>query len=124
MKNIVLLFITLFTSISIHSQEIVSKTADDLLVEKLYLKNKKEVINYSKKQFDDVFMEFHIKKANNSLLLTQEEYYNYTTKIAAYSDRLAMLYPKEKEVAEENKKMWLSLRYKDYLESKKNVKKQ
>ncbi len=124
MKNIVLLFVTLFTSISIHSQEIVSKTADDLLVEKLYLQNKKEVINYSKKQFDDVFMEFHIKKGNNTILLTQEEYYNYTTKIAAYSDRLAMLYPKEKEVAEENKKMWLSLRYKDYLESKKNVKKQ
>jgi hypothetical protein len=47
--------------------------------------------------------------------LSKEEFYNYTIKIAAFSDRLAKLYPKEKEVAEASKKKWFMESYEDYL---------
>ena len=61
--------------------------------------------------FEKLFFEFNDKKFDPNILLTKEEFYTYTVKIAAFSDRLAALYPKEKEVAAESKKKWLSESY-------------
>ncbi|WP_125723178.1 hypothetical protein [Flavobacterium ustbae] len=75
------------------------------------------------KEFDTLFFEFFTKKNNPDILLTKTEYYNYTVQIAAFSDRLARLYPDQKEVASQNKEQWLSESYEDYLEYKASQKK-
>lgn len=93
-------------------------SADDILKERIYNENKKSVMNYSMKDFDTLFFEFTNKKGSKTELLTKEEFYTYTIKIATFSDRLGILYPKEKEVAETNKKKWFSESYEDYLLSK------
>lgn len=100
-----------------------ANSADALLKEQIYNANKKIVINYSMKDFDTLFFEFSDKKSDPNILLTKEEFYNYTIKIAAFSDRLAKLYPKEKEVAEASKKKWFAEKYEDYLLSKASQKK-
>ncbi len=93
----------------------------DVEKEALYLKFTKEVKNYSMKQFEELFFEYQ-KQSFSSEILTKEQFYNYTIKIAAFSERLAGLYPKEKETAMQNKKDWLSKSYGDYLQSKKKSK--
>lgn len=90
--------------------------------ELLYSKFSKEVKNYSLKQFEKLFFEFQQKSFSNQIL-TKDEFYDYTIKIAAFSERYAGLYPKEKEAAEQNKQMWLSKTYSDYLQSKQSNKK-
>lgn len=75
------------------------------------------------KDFEKLFFEFSNKKFDANILLTKEEFYAYTIKIAAFSDRLAALYPNEKEVAEASKKKWWSESYEDYLLSKQIQKK-
>ncbi|TDD94582.1 hypothetical protein [Flavobacterium cellulosilyticum] len=80
-------------------------------------------MNYSMKEFETLFFEFLSKKTNDSLVLTKEEFYTYTVKMAIYSDRLATLYPKEKEVAQASKKKWMSESYEDCLLSKQIQKK-
>jgi len=50
--------------------------------------------------------------------LTKEEYYTYTVKIAAYSEKLGLLYKDQKEEAQRTKKKWLAKSYDDYLRSK------
>lgn len=96
---------------------------DAAIKDSLYNANKRKVLNYSLKEFDALFLEFFEKKRNPDLILSKEEFYDYTVKIALFSDRLAKLYPKEKEVAAENKKKWLSETYQDYLISKPSTKK-
>ena len=51
-------------------------------------------------------------------MLSKEEFYNYTVQIAAFSDRLAALYPNRKAEADESKKLWMAKTYDDYLKSK------
>lgn len=75
------------------------------------------------KEFDRLFFEFSDKKSNPNLVLTKEEFYKYTIQIAIFSDRLAALYPDQKEVAAENKKKWFAENYEDYLLSKASPKK-
>ncbi|MBZ4036323.1 hypothetical protein K6T82_16235 [Flavobacterium sp. 17A] len=75
------------------------------------------------KEFDALFFDFFSKKNNPDILLTKIEFYNYTVQIATFSDRLAHLYPEQKEVAAQNKENWLSESYEDYLESKASQKK-
>tara|TARA_R110002124_G_scaffold245201_1_gene410326 strand:+ start:173 stop:514 length:342 start_codon:yes stop_codon:yes gene_type:complete len=99
------------------------QSADDALKEQIYNANKKVVVNYSMKDFDALFFESSDKKSDPNILLSKEEFYNYTIKIAAFSDRLAKLYPKEKAVAEESKKKWFAESYQDYLLSKASQKK-
>lgn len=111
-----IVYIMLFFGSVVIAQE---KTEDQLLKDSLYLKYKSEVINYSLKQFDELFMEFHQKTgANNKEILSKEEFYKYTVKIAIFSERFAKLYPKEKEEALKNKEEWLSKTYEDYLKKK------
>ena len=108
---------------SLLAQEKTVNTADALLKETLYNANKVKVSNFSMKQFDTLFFEFFDRKANPNLVLTKEEFYKYTIQIAVFSDRLAALYPDQKEIAAANKKKWFAESYEDYLLSKATQKK-
>ena len=123
MQKIIAVLVILFLSNLSYAQKLKSKSADAVLKEQIYNANKKIVINYSMKDFDALFFEFSDKKSDPNIILTKEEFYNYTIKIAAFSDRLAKLYPKEKEVAEASKKKWFAESYEDYLLSKASQKK-
>lgn len=127
MRNFFLVFsIMLFFMVSpesLQAQEKMVNTSDVLLKETLYNANKVKVSNFSLKQFDALFFEFFDKKANPNLVLTREEFYKYTIQIAIFSDRLAALYPDQKEIAAENKKKWFAETYEDYLLSKGTQKK-
>lgn len=92
---------------------------DQLLKDSLYFNFKKEVINYSFKEFDQLFFEFlKVTSVDAKTILTKIEYYTYTIKIAAFNDRYAALYPKEKDIAEKNKQEWYNKKYSDYLLTK------
>ena len=121
-KEIILVFFLLIFSVT-KAQEIKVNDNEFLLKQRIYEKNKKKVLNYSMKQFDALFFDFSSKKASATQLLTKEEFYNYTIQIAIFSDRLASLYPEEKEIAEQNKKKWFAESYEDYLLSKESQKK-
>ncbi|MGQ7945604.1 hypothetical protein [Flavobacterium sp. WC2509] len=123
MKIHFFLLVFFFFGHSFYAQEKKGNTTDDALKETIYNSNKKAVLNYSMKDFEQLFFEFNNKKSSPNVILTKEEFYTYTVKIAIFSDRLAILYPKEKEVAEANKKRWMSESYEDYLHSKQTQKK-
>lgn len=123
MKKIIIIVGLLVSLTSTFAQEKKANSIDDLLKDSIYNENKTKVLNYSMGDFEKLFFEFNEKKFDPNILLTKEEFYNYTVKIAAFSDRLAALYPKEKEVAAKNKKKWLSESYEDYLLSKQTRKK-
>ena len=108
---------------SLQAQEKTVNTSDVLLKEALYNANKVKVSNFSLKEFDALFFEFFDKKSNPNLVLTKEEFYKYTIQIAIFSDRLAALYPNQKEIAAKNKKKWFAETYEDYLLSKATQKK-
>ena len=96
---------------------------DQLLQDSIYKSNKKKVLNFSMKEFDTLFFEFFSRKNNPDTLLNKKEFYTYTVQIATFSDRLALLYPDQKKVAQENKEKWLSESYEDYLQYKASQKK-
>jgi hypothetical protein len=103
----------------IFGQEKVSNDPDFLLKETLYKKYKKEVQRFDKNDFDALFLEFFQKQNVENVTLTKEEYYTYTIKIAAYSEKLGLLYKDQKEVSQQTKQEWFDKRYSDYLEIKK-----
>ena len=100
-------------------QEKVSNDPDTQLKETLYVKYKKQVLAFDKKDFDNLFFEFFQKQNDSKLTLTKEEFYNYTIKIAIYSEKLGMLYKEQKEDAIRTKKEWFDRSYSEYLNSKK-----
>ena len=109
-------YIFLFFSCVIIAQK---NSETQILKDSLYIKYRPEVINYSLKQFDQLFMEFHQKTGvNNKEILSKEAFYTYTVKIAIFSERFAKLYPKEKDEAMKNKEEWLNKTYEDYLNKK------
>lgn len=121
-KIIAIVFLLLLANFS-NAQTPNANNGDEVLKEQIYNRNKMVVVNYSMKDFESLFLEFLNAKNDSKILLTKEEFYNYTIKIAAFSDRLAKLYPKEKEVAEASKKKWFAEKYEDYLLSKASQKK-
>ncbi|MES2803977.1 MAG: hypothetical protein V4652_00300 [Bacteroidota bacterium] len=129
MKNIKLIvsfsiiFFFTFSFCAVNAQEKIVKSNDMILKEAIYNENRVKVLNFSMKEFDRLFFEFSDKKSNPNLVLTKEEFYKYTIQIAIFSDRLAALYPDQKEVAAENKKKWFAENYEDYLLSKASPKK-
>jgi hypothetical protein len=127
MRKIILVFsIALFFMVSlgsIRAQEKTVNNSDVILKEAIYNANKVKVLNFSLKEFDVLFFEFFDKKNNPNVVLTKEEFYKYTIQIAIFSDRLAALYPDQKEIAAENKKKWFGETYEDYLLSKATQKK-
>ncbi|MBF4514968.1 hypothetical protein IRZ71_01350 [Flavobacterium sp. ANB] len=96
---------------------------DQLLQDSIYKSNKKKVLNFSMKEFDALFFEYFTRKNNPDIMLSKTEFYNYTVQIATFSDRLAKLYPDQKEVAAQNKEKWLAENYEEYLEYKQSQKK-
>ncbi len=97
-----------------------SQTVDEdaALKERLYQKYKKEVLSFTHKDFDELFFSF-VERTGKDPLLTKEEYYTFTCKIAAYSERLGKLYKSERETAEKSKQEWLAKSYQDYVNSRK-----
>ena len=97
--------------------------ADQLIQDSIYKSNKKKVLNFSMKEFDELFFEYFNRKNDPNITLTKTEFYNYTVQIATFSDRLAHLYPDQKEIAAKNKEKWLSESYEEYLQYKASQKK-
>ena len=118
-----IIFFFTFSFCAVNAQEKTVKSNDMILKEAIYNENRVKVLNFSMKEFDRLFFEFSDKKSNPNLVLTKEEFYKYTIQIAIFSDRLAALYPDQKEVAAENKKKWFAENYEDYLLSKASQKK-
>ncbi|RKS12978.1 hypothetical protein [Flavobacterium sp. 120] len=118
-----IIFFFTFSFCAVNAQEKTVKSNDMILKEAIYNENRVKVLNFSMKEFDRLFFEFSDKKSNPNLVLTKEEFYKYTIQIAIFSDRLAALYPDQKEVAAENKKKWFAENYEDYLLSKASPKK-
>ncbi|TPG32615.1 hypothetical protein EAH81_25350 [Flavobacterium pectinovorum] len=106
-----------------HAQSKKLSIDDQLLQDSIYKSNKKKVLNFSMKEFDVLFFEYFKRKNDPNIVLTKTEFYNYTVQIATFSDRLAKLYPEQKEVAAKNKEQWLSESYEEYLEFKASQKK-
>jgi len=102
------------------AQEKASADPDGPLKEVLFKKYKREAQTYDKKEFDAFFFAFFQKQKDPNITLTKEEFYTYTVKIAAYSEKLGILYKDQKEEAQRTKKEWLEKSYADYLLSKKH----
>jgi len=99
-------------------QEKVYNDPDGPLKESIYTKYKREVQAFDKKAFDALFFEFFQKQNDEKIILSKEEYYAYTIKIAIYSEKLGLLYKEQKEEAQRTKQEWFSKSYSDYLKSK------
>ncbi len=92
--------------------------SDDELKETIYKKHKQEVLNYSLKDFDALFLDFLGKQNNSKITLSKEEFYTYTMKIAIFSERQAKLFKTKKNEANANAEEYKSRRYQDYLTQK------
>lgn len=117
------LLIAFFCVSSLWAQNSKVSIDDQLLQKEIYEENKLKVLNYSMKEFDAMFLDFFNKKLDTKVLLTKEEFYTYTVRIAIFSDRLASLYPEQKQIAAENKEKWMSENYEDYMVFKTTQKK-
>ena len=93
---------------------------DLALKETLFKKYKREAQAFSKNDFDALFFEFFRKQKDENLVMTKEEFYTYTIKIAAYSEKLGLLYKDKKEESQRTKQEWFDKSYSDYLQSKKH----
>lgn len=122
-KLILFLFLIFPISNAMYAQSKKLSIDDQLLQDSIYKSNKKKVLNFSMKEFDALFFEFFTTKNDANVVLTKTEFYKYTVQIATFSDRLAKLYPEQKEVAAKNKEQWLSESYEDYLQFKASQKK-
>lgn len=116
---IALTILFLSTSSIAFGQEKNTNDPDASLKEMLYNKYKKEVRSYDKNDFDTLFFEF-FNKQNEEKVLTKDEFYSYTIKIAIYSEKLGLLYKDQKTEAEKTKQEWFARSYQDYLNSKKH----
>jgi hypothetical protein len=122
-KFVLFSFLILTISNRTHAQSQKLSVDDRLLQDSIYKSNKKKVLNFSMKEFDSLFFEYFNRKNDPKIILSKTEFYTYTVQIAAFSDRLAKLYPDQKQVAAENKEKWLSESYEEYLEYKASQKK-
>lgn len=102
-------------SLSVFAQQ---QSADAQLKENLYAKHRKEVLAYSKKDYDALFFEFFQKQNDSKITLTKEGYYTYTIKIAIYAEKLGLLYKDQKAEALKTKQEWYDKEYQTYLNSK------
>lgn len=117
--QLLLLFSMLFFSNELLlAQDKPQTDADKVIKEQLYKKYRRQVLAYDKNKFDTLFFDF-IKAQSASKVLTKEEFYTYTVKIAIYSEKLGLLYKDKKQEAQQTKQEWLARSYNDYLNSKK-----
>lgn len=120
---IIFVFLINLISTTTYSQVKKMSVDDQIIQDSIYKSNKKKVLNFSMKEFDALFFEYFNRKNDSNVVLTKKKFYNYTVQIATFSDRLAKLYPDQKEVAAQNKEKWLSESYEDYLQYKASQKK-
>jgi hypothetical protein len=113
-----ILFFLLSTA-AVVGQEKGHAETDAVLKETLYKKYKREAQRFDKKAFDALFFDFFQKQNAKEVLLTKEEFYGYTIKIAAYAEKLGLLYKEQKKEAEMTKREWYEKQYSDYLQLKK-----
>lgn len=121
MKNILFL-VLLFIGVAAPGAAQDVQTSDEDIELRLELKKKyrSEAVNFSHKQFDEVFLDFFRKTGpTNPEILTKEEFYGYTVRISWYSERMGLLYKKEKETAKKSADEWFNKKYSDYLATKK-----
>lgn len=104
---------------SAFAQENKINNPDADLQQAYYKKYKNEVRAYDRRKFDDLFFEYMDKQNNKDIILTKEEFYSYTIKIAIYSEKLGLLYKDKKDEAQKAKQDWFDKNYADYLNSKK-----
>jgi hypothetical protein len=104
---------------SAFAQESKINNPDADLQQAYYKKYKNEVRAYDRRKFDDLFFEYMDKQNNKDIILTKEEFYSYTIKIAIYSEKLGLLYKDKKDEAQKAKQDWFDKNYADYLNSKK-----
>ena len=123
LKLIFICFLIFSINDSVYAQVKKLSVDDQLLQDSIYKSNKKKVLNFSIKEFDELFFEYFNRKNDPNITLTKTEFYNYTVQIATFSDRLAHLYPDQKEIAATNKEKWLSESYEEYLQYKASQKK-
>ena len=114
------LFTVLFFGSTLVFGQSTSATDPDISIKNTYYKKfKREVLSYSHKEYDALFFDFLSKSNDSKLILSKEDYYNYTIKIAIYSEKLGLLYKNQKESANKTKKEWFDKRYSEYVNSKK-----
>ena len=113
------IFLFLMATSIVFAQEKATSDPDTTVKNELYKKLKREVQRYDKNDFDALFLEFFSKQHDQSLTLTQEEFYTYTIKIAIYSEKLGLLYKDQKAASQITKQEWFDKSYSDYLNSKK-----
>ena len=119
LKQIVIISCLVLLNIQIGiSQVTSSKINDDVLKQKMYKKLRNQTLSFNKKQFDSLFFDYFKKTAANDVILTKDEYYNYTVRIGIYSEKLGLLYKANKPEAMQSKKEWMDKNYQDYLNSK------
>lgn len=123
LKFVLFVFLIILISNTTYAQVKKLSVDDQLIQDSIYKSNKKKVLNFSMKEFDTLFFEYFNRKNDANVILTRKDFYNYTVQIATFSDRLAKLYPDQKEVAAQNKEKWLSESYEDYLQYKASQKK-
>ncbi|MBC7525320.1 MAG: hypothetical protein H7239_12900 [Flavobacterium sp.] len=121
MKKIIQLSILLILFCIVSFAQVKDKPVltDGDFKETLYSKYKKEVQAFNKNDFDKLFFDFFQIQGDKKIILTKEEYYTYTVKIAIYSEKLGLLYKTQKEESQKAKLEWMSKNYQDYLQSKK-----
>ena len=118
--KLVFLFLAFsFANVNAFAQVNKYSDVDNQYKESLYKIYKREVLAYNKKNFDDLFFEFFTKQNDNSITLTEEQFYTYTIKIAIYSEKLGLLYKNQKVESEKAKQEWFDKNYQDYLNAKK-----
>lgn len=118
--QISIFYLLLFCSTSIaFAQEKKSNDPDMEIKETLYAKYKNEVRSFDRRHFDDLFFEYFQKQGDSKIILTKEEFYTYTIKIAIYSEKLGLLYKDKKQEAQQAKQDWFSKSYSEYLSTKK-----
>lgn len=115
----ILFLLILLSSLSFFGQQKNTSDPDIGIKNAYYLKYKKQVLAFSHKDYDEMFFEFLAKTNDPKVVLTKEEYYTYTIKIAIYSEKLGVLYKNQKEAANKTKQEWFDKMYSDYVNSKK-----
>jgi hypothetical protein len=116
--NILFLIFLTLNGFTCFSQTTTSKIEDESLKVTLYAKYKNQVRAYSIKDFDALFFEFFKESKDASKILSKEEFYTYTIKIAIYSEKQGLLYKSKKDEATSTKEEWFSKNYTDYLATK------
>ena len=119
-KHFLLLGFLIFGHWSISLAQVAANRSEDQgLKEIMYKKLRNPTLRFNKKQFDSLFFDYFQKTNRKDVVLSKEEYYNYTVRIGIYSEKLGLLYKQSKDNATQSKKDWLDKNYSDYLQSKK-----